>query len=111
MPSEMADDPFFAEAIAERKAEEAAARKRAAKGERVLKEPGVKTKAEAKAGGAAVPEKSRKKGKNKKRARELSEEERAEEMKRSADLELLLMDGDDVSTRAVGPLRRRYAGR
>ncbi|KAL1526113.1 hypothetical protein AB1Y20_014842 [Prymnesium parvum] len=79
IPEELRDDPFFAEAIAERQAADNAARKKAG----ASKKGGDHEKAPLK------------KGSRKKRGREAEKEQTEEERKRQAELELLLMDGDD----------------
>ncbi len=98
MPAGVEDDPFFAEAMAERdEEEERAARPQkqkraaaAAAGAPSGAVAGSSSSADAGGGGAA-----RKGRKGKKGRPALSAEEREEEARRAAELELLVMDGDD----------------
>ena len=96
MPADMADDPFFAEAMAERDEED-----RQARG---LKRPATAGRAAAASSSAADPARGgnvdRRKGKKGKKGRPvLTPEEAAAEAKRAAELELLLMDGDAEDVR------------
>ncbi|KAL3909533.1 MAG: hypothetical protein SGPRY_009392 [Prymnesium sp.] len=94
IPDELRQDPFFAEAIAEREKGEAAARKRAGREGTGGGGPEVQEKREA-VGKEKKGSKGKGKGKGGKRERELSEEEREEQKKRRAELELLLMESED----------------
>ena len=94
MSAGMADDPFFAEAMAERDEED-----RQARG---VKPPpkGRAAAASSSAADSARGEVDRRKGKKGKKGRPvLTPEEAAAEAKRAAELELLLMDGDAEDVR------------
>ena len=99
LPSEFADDPFFAEAMAERDAEDEAAAAARGGGERAPKPKKAKggaAAAGADAAGAGGGKKDRKKGKKGKRAPALTPEEAAEAARQEAELELVML-GDDAA--------------
>ena len=94
MPSDVEDDPFFAEAMRERDEEERGARR---KQERERGGAGARDLAGGGAGSSSAADAARgKKGRKGKKGRPvLSAEEREAEAKRAAELELLVMDADD----------------
>jgi len=94
MPSDVEDDPFFAEAMRERDEEERGARRQQ---ERERGGAGARDVGGGGAGSSSAADAARgKKGRKGKKGRPvLSAEEREAEAKRAAELELLVMDADD----------------
>jgi len=93
MPSELSNDPFFAEALAERDEEERRER-RAAGAERAAAERAVGRNGAAAAGATGEPKRKGKKGK---RGRDVAMSE--EEVRRQAELELLMVADDEEEAR------------